>query len=139
MVILKQFPGRYLTVEGLEDMGGEFTGAITKVGLEDMKTPGQPDDKKPVAYLEGLKPGFVINKSNATTLAEALGRNTTKWAGREIVIRLEQWGPAAAKKKWMAAYVGGNFQKEHRPPSAKEVAGAAQAPLDDLEDDISDL
>ena len=44
-----------------------------------------------------------------------------------IVIRLENWGPAAQRKKWMAAYVEGNYEAEHRPPSAQETAKAAQA------------
>jgi hypothetical protein len=134
--ILKQFPGRYLTVADLEEMGGEFTGVITKVAIEDMKTAGQAD-KKPVMYLEGLKQAFVINKSNATALAESLGRDTAKWPGKRVVLRLEQWGPAAQKKKWMACYVDGAFEAERRPPTPAEVARVAQSPLDDLDDDIS--
>jgi hypothetical protein len=37
MDILKQFPGRYLTVADLEELGGEFTGTVVQVVSEDMK------------------------------------------------------------------------------------------------------
>jgi hypothetical protein len=87
-------------------------------------------------YFEGLKQGFVINKSNATVLAEGLGRDTSQWVGKSIVLRLEQWGPAAQRKKWMACYVNAAFQREHRPPTLQEAAKTAAEPFDDLDDEL---
>ena len=140
MDILKQFPGRYLSVADLEEMGGEVSGAINKIVLEDMKNNAGANETKPVLYLEGRSQGLVVNKSNAISLAEKLGRNTDQWTGKRIVIRLEQWGPAVQRKKWLACYLEDAFEVEHRPPSIKEAARTAQAPLDDLlDDDISDI
>jgi hypothetical protein len=137
MNILKQFPSKYLNVAALEELGGECSYTIKSVVMEDMKNAGQ-SEMKPVMYFQESKQGFVISKSNAITLAESLGPDTTKSPGKAVVIRLENWGPAANKKKWMACYADGAFQQERRVPTLKEAAKAAQSPLDDLDDDISD-
>ena len=131
MDILKEFPGRYINVDGLEELGGEVTSMITKVVLEDMKNQAGQNETKPVMYLEGLKPGLVLNKSNATTLAEEFGRETSAWEGKRVTIRLEQWGPAAMGQRWMAV-VPANAKRPTR-----KVVQKAQAPLDlsDLDDD----
>jgi hypothetical protein len=130
MNILKQYPSRYFSIDDLDEMGGTLTSPIKKVVLEEMKNQAGQTEKKPVMYLQGHSQGFVINKSNAITLAEGLGPDTDGWAGKSVKIQVEAWGPAAQKKRWMAC----------TPASVKERARRAQSPLpknalDDLLDD----
>jgi len=58
MDILKQFPSRYLTTAGLEEMGGEVTGTVTKIVREDMKNGAGQTDTKPVLYPRGGPTGL---------------------------------------------------------------------------------
>ncbi len=78
------YPSRYLTAE---DLGGnDKTLTIESVDLEEI---GQGRDKsnKLVIGFRGAKKTFVVNKTNANTIAKLLGTDETEeWVGQRITI-----------------------------------------------------
>jgi hypothetical protein len=45
---------------------------------------GQDQQEKPVVYFQGIEPGMVLNKTNATSIAKLLGNDTDAWEGKAI-------------------------------------------------------
>ncbi len=45
---------------------------------------------KPVLYFDGGQKGLVLNKTNATAIAEDYGDNTEAWPGRDIVLFIQK-------------------------------------------------
>jgi fructose/tagatose bisphosphate aldolase len=64
--------------------GKEVRKRISHVGEEEM---GLTNDRKPVVYFKGEQKAFVLNKTNARTLAMAFGDDTLAWGDREIFLR----------------------------------------------------
>jgi hypothetical protein len=93
-------------------------------------------EKKPVVSFRETKQALVLNKTNAGRLSNSLGAETAAWIGKKVTLTIETYKPG---QMWIAASVDGAFVEERRPPTAKEAAKAAQAPLegDILDDDIS--
>lgn len=81
MDILSAFPGKYRKAL---DFAKPTTLIIDKVYKELV---GQEKEEKPVVYFQDDDPrGIVLNKTNATTLADILGRDTLAWKGKEIEV-----------------------------------------------------
>ena len=81
MDILSAFPGKYRKALDFETPA---TLTIDKVYKELV---GQEKEEKPVIYFrdDDIR-GIVLNKTNSTTLADLLGRDTAKWKGKEIEV-----------------------------------------------------
>ena len=77
MNIEDAFPGRYMKAADLN--GQSCTEVIDTVVME----PVEGDDK-PVLRMRGKKQGLILNKTNAGTLRDALGRQTSDWSGHMI-------------------------------------------------------
>ena len=92
MKISEEFSGTYLKAVDLH--GKKVRVNIKTVRREEV---GQGEDRayKPVVYFEGKDKGLVLNKTNATTIAETLGDDTDDWPGRQIVLfsMKVQFGP----------------------------------------------
>ena len=81
MDILSAFPGKYRKASDFEK---PTTLTIDKVYKELV---GQEKEEKPVVYFQDEdKRGIVLNKTNANTLANILGRDTATWKGKQIEV-----------------------------------------------------
>ncbi len=77
MNIDSTFPSTYLKAADLQ--GRPVRVIMRNVVMETVGT-----DQKPILYFEGKTKGLVVNKTNATTIAYAYGKDTDDWAGGEI-------------------------------------------------------
>ena len=70
------------------DLGGRaLTVTIVKVAagvLENQKA--RKKDKKPVVWFKGAQKPLALNKTNAKTIAQLYGNDTTAWIGKTITI-----------------------------------------------------
>lgn len=78
MKVSEAFPSNYLKAADIEK---DTTFTIRIVQMEDLG-----DDKKPVAYFNEVDKGFVLNKTNATTIQELYGGEMTDWTGKKITL-----------------------------------------------------
>jgi len=131
--ILQQYPSKYLRVADIEFLGGSITYTVKTVQMEDMGK----GETKPCMYFRETTQALVVNKSNATRLAESLGPETTTWPGKRVTLSLEDVRVRGQNVKSITAYVDGAFLKERRIPTLAEAQVAAQQPLDDLDDEIT--
>jgi hypothetical protein len=84
MNINDMFPSNWLKAGDIpEDENLVLT--IKSVEIEEV---GQGDDKeqKPVCYFEETEKGLVLNKTNATAVAEQHGPDTREWTGKRIAL-----------------------------------------------------
>jgi arabinogalactan endo-1,4-beta-galactosidase len=79
MRISDAFPSNYLKASDLQ--GRNVTVTISHV---DMETLGQ--DTRPVLYFKGKEKGLVLNKTNATNIAQMYGDDTEDWSGGEVIL-----------------------------------------------------
>jgi hypothetical protein len=77
MKISSAFPSKYLKADDLQ--GRTVTVIIKTVVMEDFD-----DGEKPILYFSGKDKGMALNKTNATTLAQAFGDDTDGWRGGEV-------------------------------------------------------
>ena len=83
MKINQAFPSKYIKAA---DLGGkEFTLAIAKVQIEDVGGQGS-EEYKPVLYFDGRTKGVVLNRTNATAIANRYGDDTDDWTGKDVII-----------------------------------------------------
>lgn len=73
------FPSKYIAAADLQ--GRQVDVEIERVEMEDIG-----DDHKPVAYFVGKSKGLVLNKTNASAIADLYGDETDAWIGRVIII-----------------------------------------------------
>jgi hypothetical protein len=80
------FPTKYAGGEDLQ--GKAWTVTIDSVEFELMRpSPHSPEVEKPVLYTREGRKGFVMGRTLALQIAEALGEDDTdRWQGRKIVI-----------------------------------------------------
>ena len=78
------FPSKYLKASDLQ--GRECAVTIDSVTTEDVAGQGEPDDHKPILWFEKATKGFVLNKTNANTIAGMYGPETDNWVGRTITL-----------------------------------------------------
>jgi arabinogalactan endo-1,4-beta-galactosidase len=79
MRISDQFPSDYLRAVDLDNK--EITVTMTDVRMEQIG-----EDNKPVLYFQGKEKGMVLNKTNAASIANLYGDDTTDWTGEAITL-----------------------------------------------------
>ncbi len=79
MRISLAFPSDYLKAADLQ--GHAVTVTMAHVSMEKVG-----NDQKPILYFQGKEKGMVLNKTNATKIAEMFGEDTENWTGGSIVI-----------------------------------------------------
>jgi len=134
--IMQSFPSSYLRAGDLN--GKTFRMVMKEVVMEDIG-----GDHKAVLYFQGADKGVVLNKTNATAIADQCGTDTDNWGGKEVeifpattmfkgqnvpCIRIRAVAPPAAA----GAVPGG--KKVQRVPAPQQPAPAVNG--GDLDDDI---
>lgn len=80
MKISQAFPTKYLSAADLNGM--EATVTITNVTMENI----EGDQAKPVVHLAESSKGFVLNKTNASMIAQLYGDDTDGWSGKQLIL-----------------------------------------------------
>lgn len=83
MKIGSAYPSKYLKESDLQ--GREVSCVIDRVVIEDVGSPGDPEEK-PVIYFAGKAKGMVLNKTNSMYIANKYGDETDDWKGKTIII-----------------------------------------------------
>lgn len=78
-VLEEFFPSKHLKAADLD--GKEIKVTIARVEREKLG-----DEMKPVVYFNGKQKGVALNKGNTQVLAEAFGRKSEDWFGREVIL-----------------------------------------------------
>lgn len=81
MNIDSAFPSKYMKASDLPEE------TVVPFTIEDIKMEkiGREEQVKPVIYFKDQDKGFVCNKTNANTIAKAVGsRDTDEWLGKTI-------------------------------------------------------
>jgi hypothetical protein len=76
------YGSKYLSVADLKDAEPRLK--IGKVGVEELRDKNGTTKRKYVMWFEGIEKGLVINKTNAKKLADAYGKDTSKWIGQIV-------------------------------------------------------
>lgn len=72
---------------GHVDLGGrDVTLTIKKVVGGELTAEGGRKSRKPVAHFAGDSKPFIVNKTNAKTIASLYGDETDKWSGKRITL-----------------------------------------------------
>lgn len=72
---------------GAWDLGGkDVTVTIANVKAGELTSQGNRKSKKPIVFFQGKDKGFALNKTNAKTIAQLYGNDTTQWVGKRITI-----------------------------------------------------
>lgn len=136
MDIMQSFPSSYLRA-------GDLNGKTYKMVMKEVLMEDIGGDHKAVLYFQNADKGIVLNKTNATAIADQHGSDTDNWGGHEVeifpattmfkgqnvpCIRVRAIAPAAAP----GAVPGG----KRALPSGAPARPAAAAPAVDLNDDI---
>ena len=115
MRISQAFPSNYIKAADLQ--GQVVRAVITDCQLEDLG-----GESKPVLRFQDKEKGMVLNKTNATTLADAFGDDTSGWRGKVIEI-------FSARVSFQGRMVDG---LQVRAPTQPSQAVPAADPNDDL-------
>lgn len=78
------FPSKYLKAADLR--GRDVTVTISSIDPRHELKSSQGTDLKPVVKLEGKEKMWVLNKTNAKTVASIYGNEVTKWLGKPVTI-----------------------------------------------------
>lgn len=78
--IYDAFPTKYMSAKDLK--GRTFTLAIDKCVFEDIGD----DGSKPVIYFRKAQKGLVLNKTNATEIADEYGDDYRQWGGKTVTL-----------------------------------------------------
>ena len=62
---------------------------MSDVTTETFEKPGEPPRRKALLWFEDEDRALVLNKTNASAMAMAFGKDFSAWRGREIVLRCE--------------------------------------------------
>ena len=73
------FPSNYLKADDLQ--GRQVPVVIESYAMEDIG-----DDHKPVLRFVGKSKSVVLNKTNATTIAEGYGEEMDNWIGKKLIL-----------------------------------------------------
>jgi hypothetical protein len=77
------FPSKWLKAEDLN--GREVRVKIQSCAME-AGGEGENAYEKPVLFFVGKQKGLMLNKTNATMIADAYGDDTDDWVGKEIIV-----------------------------------------------------
>ena len=83
MNINQAYPSNYLKKE---DFTQPRACTIHMVKLENVAAAGQPEEMKPVLFINETDKGMVLNKTNANILAALYGPETDSWQGKPVQI-----------------------------------------------------
>lgn len=92
MDINKQFPSKYITAA---DLDKPVSVRIAIVKVEEMQSREGVKEPKPVLYFSNAQKGLVLNKGNATIIADRYGSETDSWGGQLVTLykdRVLAWG-----------------------------------------------
>lgn len=79
------FPSKYAKAADLR--GKNVSVVIEKiVPREKLMMQGGKSDMKPVIYLKGKEKGWILNKTNARSIAKVYGPEVMSWIGKTVVI-----------------------------------------------------
>lgn len=119
MNVFDAYPSKYLKHSDLAE--GDVKAVIRAVEVEEM---GQGEDRevKPVLYFEGADKGLVLNKTNATTLAEMFSPETEDWLGKEVTLFVTQVDFAGRTVDAIRIK-----KPRPKPPSGKPAFGGSKA------------
>jgi hypothetical protein len=79
------FPSKYAKAADLR--GKNVTVYIERiVPREKLMMQGGKTDTKPVVYLRGKEKGWILNKTNARSIAKVYGAEVSAWIGKPVVI-----------------------------------------------------
>jgi arabinogalactan endo-1,4-beta-galactosidase len=81
MQISTAFPSEYLRAADLQ--GKQVRVVIDRVELREV---GNDGEHKPVLFFKDKDKGVVLNKTNATVIADAYGDDTDDWGGQDVVL-----------------------------------------------------
>lgn len=81
MNINKAFPSKWLAEPDLD--GKAVTVTMSHVVMEKVRGDGT---EQPVLYFRGKQKGLVLNKTNATVIANAHGDEMDDWGGQTIIL-----------------------------------------------------
>lgn len=79
MLISAEFPSRYIKAA---DLGGREV----KVIMQNVEREKLGDDMKLVLYFKGKERGLVLNKTNAGTISNAYGDETSDWFDQPLIL-----------------------------------------------------
>ena len=80
MDITQAFPSKFLKADDLQ--GTTRTVTMESVAMEEVA----PGESKPVLRFVGIPKGLVLNKVNTATIVSTYGKETTGWAGRNLML-----------------------------------------------------
>lgn len=85
MKIDEVFTSKFLRAADIDNIADETTQTAIVI-IEDvlMEEIGADQQQKPVVFFQSIKPGLVLNKTNANTLKGLLGNDTDDWKGKAI-------------------------------------------------------
>lgn len=132
------YPSRYLSAEDLN--GQDVTMTIAGVTMETLGQ-GRDSQQKLVASFVGKKKAFVLNKTNAKTIAKLYGDETDGWVGKRITIRAQE--VEFQGDMVLALRVSLKAPAQAGKPAAATAAAPVAAPSDNdggpIDDDGRDL
>lgn len=76
------FPSKYISA--IEFQGRDVTLTIAGIKIEELKLRGGGKETKPVLSFKGTKKQMVMNKTNASSIAEMYGPAAEKWVGCKV-------------------------------------------------------
>jgi hypothetical protein len=129
MHIDQVFPSAYLKPADIPE-GREATVIIERFEVQNFD-----DGSKPCLFFEGKQKGFLLNRTNANTIAEAFGPITENWIGGSIVIFATTTDYAGKRVPCLRVRVPGgvtgarrNAQAPTYQPAPKSPPAASPAP-----------
>lgn len=96
MKLSEVYPSKFLKGDDIEQ---ETPVIITKLVFEKMKDEDGREEEKPVLLFKGVDKGLVLNKTNATRIADQHGDETDNWPGKRITLTTESV-TAFGKTQW---------------------------------------
>ena len=117
MDITQAFPSKFLKADDLQ--GTTRTVTMESVAMEEVA----PGESKPVLRFVGIPKGLVRNKVNTATVVSAYGKETTGWAGRNLMLFAQT---VAFQGRMVPAIRVAAVQQD--APAAQPAPAAAPAP-----------
>ncbi len=87
MRISEAYPSKYLKAA---DLAGQDRTVTIRACVQEELGQGSEMEVKPVLYFDGGQKGLVLNKTNATAIADNYGDDTESWPGRSIVLLVRE-------------------------------------------------
>jgi hypothetical protein len=121
------FPSRWLGAEDLQ--GRDRTVTIRRYVHEDVQ-----GTMKHILYLDGEKKGWMLNRTNAVTIARLYGEVMEKWAGKPVTLfradvrAFGQMWPVIRVRPVRPAQKAANGEDEGVPPAHDKATGEIPPP-----------